>query len=130
MEYVMSFLIGLNESFAQVRGQLVLIDLIPPINKVFSLISQEEHQRSVNASTNISSSTDSMAFYSKADPKMTDTGQLHKKKRCICTYCDYIGHAMDKCYKLHGYPPRYRDGNMTDQTQGNVGDFIQTLNPA
>ena len=39
MEYVMSFLMGLNDIFAQIRGQLLLLDRIPPINKVFSLIS-------------------------------------------------------------------------------------------
>ena len=38
MEYVMSFLMGLNESFSQVRGQLLLLDPLPPINKVYSLI--------------------------------------------------------------------------------------------
>ena len=38
----MSFLMGLNESFAQVRGQLLLMDHLPLINKVFSLVSQEE----------------------------------------------------------------------------------------
>lgn len=38
----MSFLMGLNESFSQVRAQLLLMDHIPPINKVFTLISQEE----------------------------------------------------------------------------------------
>ena len=47
MEYVMSFLMGLHDSFAQVRGQLLLMDLIPPINKVYALISQEENQRNV-----------------------------------------------------------------------------------
>lgn len=39
MEYVMSFLMGLDESYAQIRGQLLLLDLIPPINKIFSLVS-------------------------------------------------------------------------------------------
>lgn len=39
MEYVMSFLMGLNESTAQVRRQLLLMEPIPPINKVFSLVS-------------------------------------------------------------------------------------------
>lgn len=48
MEYVMSFLMGLHESYAQVRGQLLLMDPIPTINKVFALVSQEEHQRAVN----------------------------------------------------------------------------------
>lgn len=44
-EYVMVFFIGLNDSFAGVRAQILLMDPIAPINKVFSLIVQEEHQR-------------------------------------------------------------------------------------
>lgn len=55
----MSFLMGLNESYAQIRGQLLLMDPIPPINKVFSFISQEEHQRVVNLTTR---TTDSFTF--------------------------------------------------------------------
>ena len=44
---VMQFLIRSNESFAAVRGQILLMDPMPPINKVFSLIRQEERQRSL-----------------------------------------------------------------------------------
>jgi hypothetical protein len=35
---------GLNDSFAQIRGQILLIDPLPSINKVFSLVIQEERQ--------------------------------------------------------------------------------------
>ena len=45
----MSFLIRLNDSYSQVRGQLSLMDPFPPINKVFSLISQEESKRTVGS---------------------------------------------------------------------------------
>ncbi|KAL5542849.1 hypothetical protein UlMin_010559 [Ulmus minor] len=51
MEYIMLFLMGLQLSFTQVRGQLLLMDPLPPINKVFALISQEEHQRKVGVHT-------------------------------------------------------------------------------
>jgi hypothetical protein len=34
-EYVYHFLMGLHESFAQIRGQILLIDPFPRINKVF-----------------------------------------------------------------------------------------------
>jgi hypothetical protein len=46
---VMQFLMGLNESFAPVRGQILFMDPMPPINKVFSLIRQEERQRSIGS---------------------------------------------------------------------------------
>ena len=45
----MSFLMGLNDSFAHIRAQLLLLYPLPPINKVFSLVSQEERQRVVSS---------------------------------------------------------------------------------
>ena len=46
-EAVMKFLMGLNESFSQVRTQVLLMDPIPSLSKVYSLLIQEETQRSV-----------------------------------------------------------------------------------
>ena len=37
-DYVHNFLMGLNDSFAPVRGQILLMEPLPNINKVFSLI--------------------------------------------------------------------------------------------
>jgi hypothetical protein len=37
-QQVYQFLMGLNESYSQVRGQILLIDPLPSINKVFSLV--------------------------------------------------------------------------------------------
>ncbi|XP_075645490.1 uncharacterized protein LOC142616547 [Castanea sativa] len=45
----MSFLMGLNETYAAVRGQILLMDPVPPLSKVFSLILQDEKQRKVGA---------------------------------------------------------------------------------
>ena len=47
----MKFLIGLNESFSQVRTQFLLMDPIPSLSKVYSLLIQEETQRSVTNSS-------------------------------------------------------------------------------
>jgi hypothetical protein len=44
---LMQFLIGLNETFTQVRGQILLMDHMPHIDRVFSLVRQEERQRSI-----------------------------------------------------------------------------------
>lgn len=40
-EYIMCFLMGLNESFAQLRTQLLLMEPEPSINKAFTLLPQE-----------------------------------------------------------------------------------------
>ena len=35
-------------------------------------------------------------------------GGNSKKERPICIYCGFTGHIVDKWYKLHGYPSRYK----------------------
>jgi Trp operon repressor len=44
-EYIYHFLMGLNDSFSTIRGQILLFEPLPPINKIFSLVLQEERQR-------------------------------------------------------------------------------------
>lgn len=41
-EYVMMFLMGLNESYASLRAQDLLMEPLPSISKVFSLVVQED----------------------------------------------------------------------------------------
>ncbi|KAI9160968.1 hypothetical protein LWI28_013247 [Acer negundo] len=114
MEYVMSFLMGLHDSFTQVRGQLFLMDPIPPINKVFAFVSQEEKQRAIGVHSMNSGTANaiSMAFAVRNDAMKFNTNlssnKTQKKKRPICTQCGYPGHTIEKCYKLHGYPPGYK----------------------
>ena len=45
----MSFLIGLNETYTAIRCQILLMDPIPPLSKVFSLLLQDKKQRKVSA---------------------------------------------------------------------------------
>ena len=47
-----------------------------------------------------------------------------KKERPICTYCGFIGHIADKCYKLHGYPPGYKPkGKLSGNQVSSNGSF-------
>ena len=105
----MSFLMGLNDSFAQVRGQILLSDPLPPIGNVFSLVIQEEAQREivVNHIPYLNSNT------------------MAKKERPQCAHCNLLGHTKDKCYKLVGYPPNYFK-NKPQQTVNQVTDHDES----
>jgi hypothetical protein len=46
-ERVLQFLMGSNDSLSAIRAQILLMDHLPSINKVFSLIIQEEKQRKI-----------------------------------------------------------------------------------
>lgn len=41
-QHVIIFLMGLNKEFFGIRGQILLMDLLPTITKVYSLVIQEE----------------------------------------------------------------------------------------
>jgi hypothetical protein len=44
------FLMGLNNSLSNVHGQILLMEPLPPFNKVFSMILQDDRQRQIYAS--------------------------------------------------------------------------------
>ena len=43
-DYVLQFVMGLNEFFSQIRAKILMSNPLQPINKVFSLVIQEERQ--------------------------------------------------------------------------------------
>ncbi|XP_073137602.1 uncharacterized protein [Henckelia pumila] len=115
-ECVMQFLMGLNESYAQVRAQILMMDPIPVISKIFSIVVQDERQRLIhqdaskvphdlnvlaNSSSNAVASVKT-SKYVKGSKEIGGTGRMSKY---FCTHCDWPGHTTDRCYKLHGYPP-------------------------
>ena len=96
-EQVMQFLMGLNDQFTQVRAQILLMEPIPSINRVFSLVIQKERQRSIGSS--LDNNTDAqLAFATKVAPQK-DKGQ--KKDRPISAHCGIPGHTIDKCFEIY-----------------------------
>lgn len=49
-ECIMHFLMGLNESFLVLRGQILVINPLPPMSKVFALVFQDEVQIEIHQS--------------------------------------------------------------------------------
>jgi hypothetical protein len=121
-EYVLQFLIGLNESFSHVKGQILLMDPLPPINKVFSLIVQHERQKEIFGSLSTMHNNASTLFTkgpasspsSHIRPTTNSSNPRHgkpsaiRKDRPTCTHCGVYGHTMEKCYRLHGFPPGFK----------------------
>uniref|UniRef100_A0A2N9HGP5 Reverse transcriptase Ty1/copia-type domain-containing protein n=1 Tax=Fagus sylvatica TaxID=28930 RepID=A0A2N9HGP5_FAGSY len=115
-EYVMQFLMGLNDSFSHVRAQILMTEPFPPITKAFALVVQEERQRNINIPA-LSSTGDSVALFTRGEAPPRNNyggnvhggkGQYYRKERPLCSHCGITGHTMEKCYKLHGYPPGYK----------------------
>ena len=113
---LMQFLNGLNDAYSQVRTQILMMERIPSLDKVFSLVIQEERQRALGF--NVNSSVESIAlavknqgfnqssnFFGIAGKNIKGNGG---KGRPICSHCGKVGHVKEKCYKLVGFPPGYK----------------------
>jgi len=108
-EYVFQFLMGLNETFSHIRGQILLIDPLPPINKVFSMILQEERQRQIVSSTGIqNNNTAAMMTTAPQTRSQAYKPRFGRKDRPKCADCGRECHTVDKCYKLHGFLQGYK----------------------
>ena len=92
-ESMMKFLVGLNDSFSQIRTQILLMDPLPSVNKVHSLLIQEEMQRSVSMGTRVESTALAIKTHNFTNGGSNGNG----KDRPLCTYCGKLGHTIDKC---------------------------------
>ena len=112
------FLMGLNETYTQIRGNILMINPSPTLSQVYSLLVQEERQRQVR---NNSQFQGEGASFSASTTSYTQAGGQKrpevKRSQLFCTHCKRNGHTVERCYKVHGYPrkqskPRtYRGAN-------------------
>ncbi|XP_073219599.1 uncharacterized protein [Cicer arietinum] len=110
-EYISCFLKGLNENYNNVRTQILFMDPLPSISKVYSLVVQQDL---VPNSTHNPPDT-SVAFNINA-PNNSNQGSgqsYHGRGRgqprpsMFCTHCHKNNHTVDTCYFKHGFPPGY-----------------------
>lgn len=102
------FLMGLNDTFTAIRGQILMMKPLPSLNQSYAILLQEESQREVHHSLSNNSENIAMAVKSNYPTKQPRGGQNAFKKTndssVVCDYCHMSGHLRDKCYCIHGYP--------------------------
>lgn len=98
-ENIYHFLIGLNDSFSHIRGQILLIKPLPSINKIFSLVLQEERQREIFGETFYGSQfNDISALLSRTSPNLNNRKQFPRKDKPTCNHYGLTRHTVEKCY--------------------------------
>lgn len=130
-DFNMHFLMGLNDSYASLRTHLISMDPLPGFGKVFSLVLQEERQRSAGFTL----SSIPPAPVSEPLGMLTNASQSafgRTKDRLHCTHCGKNNHTIDQCFQLHGFHPGFGRGrgrppdnvgsNSSSAHQVNAGD--------
>ncbi|GAU31769.1 hypothetical protein TSUD_22150 [Trifolium subterraneum] len=114
--YIIRFLTGLNENFAVVKSQILLMDPLPPMNKVFSLVLQHERQGK------FSPSDDSNVLLNAAKSK----GSFPSKTTRVCTLCGKDNHIVENCFKKYGTPPHFRKNSQANSAEIEGGNDEQS----
>nr|GEW05557.1 cysteine-rich RLK (receptor-like protein kinase) 8 [Tanacetum cinerariifolium] len=91
---LIQLLIGLDESFANLRGQILLMQPLPIAIKAYGMLRQEKKQREKNKT------------YSDTGNHWGDlnTRRSTFRQRIICGNCQKEGHYKNECYQIIGYP--------------------------
>ncbi|GJV14982.1 cysteine-rich receptor-like protein kinase 8 [Tanacetum coccineum] len=118
---LIQFLMGLDKSFANLRGQILLMQPLPTTTKVYGMLRQEENQResltpkhitptvmSTFSNNNHSSQSQFRQNRSSSDlgnhRNEPNTRRSTFKQGVICGNCQKEGHYKSECYQLVGYP--------------------------
>lgn len=109
---LMQFLMGFDDCYANVRGQILLMQPLPQVSKAYSMIRQEEKQR--KSTTNKFNTPTAFSFSNNKSHTTQFRPQSNHnsfskristfKKRVLRTYCHKEGHAKEECYRIVGYP--------------------------
>lgn len=114
-DQVIIFLKGLNDQYAVVRSQIMLMVLIPNICKVYSLLVQQEKQiilpldelKLIAFPNNQSQGRGKSMFRGKITRGGWSFNGRARGAR-IYTNCGMINHTISTCFKKHGYPHHWK----------------------
>ncbi|XP_023641965.1 uncharacterized protein LOC111831564 [Capsella rubella] len=112
---VTKFLMGLNECYDQTRRHILMLKPIPSMEDAFNILTQDERQTTIKPLSRV----DNVAFQAVApiDTDMDNAAYIaayntnRPIQKPVCTHCGKVGHTIQKCFKLHGYPPGYKTGS-------------------
>ncbi|XP_068461654.1 uncharacterized protein [Phaseolus vulgaris] len=83
----MQFLCGLNDQYHNIRSHVLLMEPIPPITKIFSLVAQQERQLASNFLITSVNSVNS-----------------NRSIPAVCSFCGKNGHTENACFRKIGFP--------------------------
>ncbi|MCH79569.1 hypothetical protein A2U01_0000320 [Trifolium medium] len=120
-DQVIRFLKGLNEQYHVVRAQIMLMDPLPNITRVYSLLVQQERQMvaPVDETKLLAASSNQYAGRGQSNRgrgmKGGRSNNGRGKGKMLCSHCGQTNHIFDNCWKKYGMPTHMQhlqqDGN-------------------
>ncbi|XP_071704595.1 uncharacterized protein [Rutidosis leptorrhynchoides] len=135
MMKLMQFFMGLNDAYMPIRSNILLRDRLPDAKVTYAIISREESHR-ISSLKDSNSKSQSSAFVAHG-PNKTNSNNVSSFNTNIgpnpnlkCKKCNKIGHTIERCFEIVGYPPNFRKNfnNNNNRSQNNYNNFRNTSN--
>ncbi|GJW82025.1 putative RNA-directed DNA polymerase [Tanacetum coccineum] len=119
---LMQFLMGLNDVFQPIKSSLLARVTLPDVKDAFAIISREESHRGIASSSSGSVTKPQVSsFVAKSNSWNNSRNKKINNNKKIgnstnnrgpnpnlhCTNCGKVGHTIDRCFDIIGYPPRH-----------------------
>ncbi|GJT68069.1 putative transcription factor interactor and regulator CCHC(Zn) family protein [Tanacetum coccineum] len=129
---LMQFLMGLNDVYPHVRSNLLAREPLPEVKDAFVIVSREESHRGL-APGKLSIKSSHAAFFVRTNinnnnnsNKRVNTNNNNNRGpnlNLVCKHCGLIGHTIDRCYELNGYPAGFKRFPNLSRQSGFVKKF-------
>ncbi|XP_019462961.1 PREDICTED: uncharacterized protein LOC109361887 [Lupinus angustifolius] len=117
---IVRFLKGLNDAYSGVRSQIMVMEPLPSMSKVLSLVTQQETQlygldidakaMAVTGNWKKGGTPGRGSIQGRRPPNSPGRGSWIKgaSPGKYCSHCKKTGHTIEVCYRLHGFPANFQ----------------------
>lgn len=124
---VLQFLMKLNDQFSMVRANILMMVPLPSLAQAYRMIAQEETHKDFyqteNQNDTLAFVADKRNFQNKSQTYNSSAGFQRQNSNFpprkfnqnqkpannyYCTHCKIAGHSIERCFKIHGFPPGFK----------------------
>ncbi|GKD20882.1 hypothetical protein Tco_1222585 [Tanacetum coccineum] len=127
---LMQFLMGPNDVYQPIRSTISAKDPLPNVNDAFYVVSREESHRGLHPGGSGTNKSQHVAFVVKTNNNTNNfnmrvnTNNKNNANRVpnpnlLCKNYGLIGHVVDRCYELIGYPVGFKKNPNLSKQFGN-----------
>ncbi|KAJ3684390.1 hypothetical protein LUZ61_013554 [Rhynchospora tenuis] len=116
-EKVHQFLMGLEDTiFGTVRTNILGMDPLPNLSRVYSMVVQEERHRTVVRGRD--DKREAVGFAIQVNRSEMNQQKGGAGERPMCTHCNKPGHDVTRCFEIIGYPEGWVRGGRGARGRG------------
>ncbi|GJS39297.1 putative RNA-directed DNA polymerase [Tanacetum coccineum] len=104
---LMQFLMGLDDSYMQIRSSILSRETLPDLRSAYATISSEESHRVAVGSIAGSSQRNQASAFVQGGGSGLNNNKPSGGSGLVCENCGFNGHTIDRCFKIIGYPANF-----------------------